>query len=323
MYIPSINILRGLAALMVCLYHFTNYSDQHGSIFSKGHWIQQFGELGINGVFVFFVISGCVIPLSLHKYQFNFKKIGRFLWKRWIRIELPYLASIATVLLVGVAFALKENVGFVVEVERLFHHIFYSIPFTDHDWYNPIYWTLAIEFQFYILIAFVFLLLKDSDHLFQALILLLFAQLAIWFPDNRLVTHYAPIFALGILVAQHKLKAFSWPLFYGLMMVLFVMIVMTNSLEIAILSALTALAITYFKDGPRWGHQLGNMSYSLYLTHGVIGGNLMYLTARHIENGVLKVLLILGATLVSIVGAYFFWKWIEEPSQKLSQKVEL
>ncbi len=323
MYIPSINILRGLAALMVCLYHFTNYSDRFGAIFSRGHWIQEFGELGINGVFVFFVISGCVIPLSLHKYDFSFRKIGRFLWKRWIRIELPYLASIVAVLLVGLVFALKEGDTFVFEAQRFFHHLIYTIPFTDHEWYNPVYWTLAIEFQFYILVAFFHLLMKDSEPIFQALMLLLFAQLAVWFPDNRLVTHYAPIFALGMTLAWHRIKPFSQLLLYGLVAVFFILIASTNSLEIALMSVLTFFAIQCLKGDLKWGHRLGDMSYSLYLIHGVIGGNLLYLMSRHIDNGVLKVLLILLATVVSISAAYLFWKWIEKPSQKWSQKVKL
>ncbi len=323
MYIPSINILRGLAALMVCLYHFTNYSDRYGAIFSKGHWIQELGELGINGVFVFFVISGCVIPLSLHKYQFSFKKIGRFLWKRWIRIELPYFASIVAVLMVGFAFALKENQSFVFEVERFFHHLIYTVLFIDHEWYNPIYWTLAIEFQFYILVAILCLVMMQQKQVVRLLIIALFACASLLVDDNRVVLNYAPIFALGMLYTQHKIEPVQQVWYYGLLILFAGIIAYVHTPEIAIFSALTVLVIQFMKDGPKLGHQLGDMSYSLYLTHGIIGGNILYLTSRHVDHGLLKVLLILGVTAISVIGAHFFWKWIEKPSQKWSQKVKL
>src|SRR5260370_41397871 len=59
--VEIVDPLRGLAALAVAWFHFTN-----GSGFVKTEWLQASGEYGWLGVDVFFVISGFVIPHSMY-----------------------------------------------------------------------------------------------------------------------------------------------------------------------------------------------------------------------------------------------------------------
>ena len=55
--------LRGLAALAVCLFHFAGRDD-----FLPGTYLQAASRQGYLGVVAFFVISGFVIPWSLHRW---------------------------------------------------------------------------------------------------------------------------------------------------------------------------------------------------------------------------------------------------------------
>ena len=96
-YLPVLNTLRALAALAVVLFHFLRTPNliENQTIYG----VAGFGALGVH---VFFVISGIVIPLSLVKGQYSYRKFGRFMWKRALRIEPPYLISIVFFALYGI-----------------------------------------------------------------------------------------------------------------------------------------------------------------------------------------------------------------------------
>lgn len=319
---PIINLLRGVAALMVCLYHFISFEDHWGSLFWHQETIRQIAEIGIQGVFIFFVISGVVIPASMFSGNYETKNILKFLWRRWIRIELPYIASIVLILMVAFAFTLRNNNEFIFEFSRLVNHLTYTIPFSNHEWYNVIYWTLAIEFQFYILIGLLYYFLRNSNKWFgigSCILLILGAYLI---SDTRFVFYYGPIFAIGIatfLLKIERIDKLDWVL-----LILFGAIIAFNILGFAtsVFALLTAVVIGLL-DRPIRDFGLGKISYSLYLTHGVVGGNLIYWLGRDLPNDLFKYAMVFLAVLTSLLFAWLFWKYIEEPSRILSKKVKI
>lgn len=322
-YYPSINFLRGIAALMVCLFHFINYADQHGNLFPTDGLTYQIGEYGSLGVYVFFIITGFVIPLSLMKYDFRLPQFHRFIAKRWVRIEIPYLASVLLVLLVGFAFSIKNQQPYELEWPRIAHHVLYTAPFFNYDWYNPIYWTLAIEMQFYLLIALLYPLLHLKRKVFNVIAPMLLAISAILIDDSRIVFHYGAIFSSGILLLLIVRNQLNPSL--GLIGLLLCTLITyhVNGMAIAIVNLLTMGVIVWTNIDQKNFNRLGDISYSLYLTHGLIGVNLLYFTSRYADAYYVKWGLILGATIISILGAYFFWKFIERSSKKWSQKITL
>lgn len=86
--IALLDHLRGLAAIRVAWFHIT--SGTSGWLVASGHW----GWLGVE---LFFVISGFVIPYSLagSARPFRISDFPAFLFRRIVRLEPPYLASIA------------------------------------------------------------------------------------------------------------------------------------------------------------------------------------------------------------------------------------
>src|ERR1700704_2847705 len=87
----TIEALRGMAALLVTWFHMTNtYSLD---------WVRYSGFYGWLGVDMFFVISGFIIPYSLHRSQYKLAYFPHFLLRRLVRLEPPYLVSIALVLI--------------------------------------------------------------------------------------------------------------------------------------------------------------------------------------------------------------------------------
>ena len=320
-YYPSINLLRGIAALLVCIVHFTGHADLNGRLFEESSWTFQLGQYGVNGVYVFFVITGFVIPLSLSKSKFVLRKLPRFLAKRWVRIEIPYIASMIAVLFVGFLFSLKNNEAFTIEIARVFHHIIYTIPFTEYEWYNTIYWTLAIEFQYYILIALIFPFLVAKNVRVRLATIVLFGASSIIFKDTNLVFHFAPVFLMGMVLFLWKTEQMSLELFAVFNLLLFALTTWVNGLDIAIAGVLTTFVIGFVEINKAIFNRFGDISYSLYLTHGLVGGNLLYLLNRYTKTYSTSFFLMLGVLVLSLVVSFFFWKWIEKPSKDISKKI--
>ena len=161
-HIIVINSLRGIAAMAVVLYHFickTVDYVQNETVLSIFHY-------GHKGVQLFFIISGIVIPLSLINSGYTLKKFGTFIKKRFIRIEPPYLVAVA----IGIFYLIIRNyIPGTVENDltpsfiEIILHLGYLIPFFDNvDWVNPVFWTLAVEFQYYLVLALLFPLAISS-----------------------------------------------------------------------------------------------------------------------------------------------------------------
>ncbi len=307
---------------MVCFFHFTNFVHEDVSILPEGDIIANIGIHGVQGVFVFFVITGFVIPLSLYRSHYKIENISRFLKKRWIRIEIPYIASIFATLLIWYIFDLfAAGESFRLIPAELIHHLFYTVPFTDYEWYNPIYWTLAIEFQFYILIALIYPLLVSKNKAVKIAVLLVITAVQLVFNDNRFVFLYLPVFAMGITLFWYKTNQINWNLAAILFVVFSVFIYFSNGVEITITAVVTTCIIGLIDLNYRLFNKLGDISYSLYLTHGIIGGNIIYFLWDFAPTYGQKLLIIFGAIICSTIGAWVFWWLFEQPSKKWSKKV--
>jgi len=186
----TIDALRGIAALSVAWYHFT-----HGSTLLSQGWIKASGNYGWVGVEMFFVISGFIIPYSLHKAGYHSRDFGLFVVKRIARLDPPYIADI--LLIIALSYVVTFVPGFRGEVphytaSQLLCHLAYFNSFVGKPWVNVVFWSLGIEFQYYLLIGVLFPLLVErrAPLRFGFLALLIAASILIrrytlvfvWFP---------------------------------------------------------------------------------------------------------------------------------------------
>ncbi len=164
--------LRGLAALWVFLYH---YDFSVG--FQNAHpWLHEWLKFGGRGVPMFFVISGFCITASALSSQRRGESPGKFLTRRAMRIYPTFWCSIVVILALNtmrfVSKALYEGTALswhqslvhydavdwlqVITLTRIFDQ---SDPlfWGRFNQLNGAYWTLAIEFQFYVVVALAFL----------------------------------------------------------------------------------------------------------------------------------------------------------------------
>ena len=144
-------MLRGLVALLVCLYHFTE------GFLPQEHPLRFIFSRGYLGVEIFFVISGFVIPYTMYKSNYQFRDAGRFMLKRLARIEPPYWLSIALIFFIDylASFSIHYRDKVIVfDWKDLFYHILHINDFLDKPWLKGIYWSLAIEIQYYLCLLY-------------------------------------------------------------------------------------------------------------------------------------------------------------------------
>jgi len=318
----TVDALRAIAALSVCFFHFT--SGGHYTDVSVLHPITRYGWVGVD---VFFVISGFIIPLAMDRAGYTLSTWPRFMAKRLIRLEPPYLTSIVIVLLLGLAsVAMPGFRGTQPDwsVTQVAAHLGYVNAFVGLPWLNPVYWSLAIEFQFYLLVGLVFPLLRSGTY---AVRLVLIATMAIspWIATVEsywLITSYLPIFAAGILTFLYVSHISSRSDFCVMLGCLGVLIAWQSGVTAAIASVTTAILIATVRL-PRipivaW---FGAISYSLYLLHAPVGGRIVNLSARFAPSSTLEIVVVAIALAISVAAAYVLYRFVEKPSVALAASI--
>jgi peptidoglycan/LPS O-acetylase OafA/YrhL len=151
--------MRGFAALYVLGLHVVSVYAAGRT--TPGGPFQGFLIQGWIGVDFFFVLSGFLLALPLLARPESMKTPGFFrnyVSKRWWRIAPPYYISIfATLAIVNQMDYLADHPGDVL-LHLGFLHAFNSYTLTSID---PVYWTLASEFQFYLVLPLFVLLLRQ------------------------------------------------------------------------------------------------------------------------------------------------------------------
>ena len=314
--ISVINALRAFAALAVAWGHF---------VAGQGKWLGLSGKYGYLGVDIFFVISGFVIPWSLYRSRYVFRDYPRFLLKRNVRLYPPYLASIAISILATnlILVPLFKIPHMTVTGRDLLLHFAYLNDIFKVKWVNVVYWTLAIEFQWYLLVGLVMPLLASSNRWARFLTPTAMV-LSYWaIPHDRLVFYYLPIFFIGVFVFQYRAGMIGKYEMFGLIAVM-VMAMSRNTGYLAPLVGVpTGLLIAFSTfHSPRLD-RVGDISYSLYLLHLPIGVSVIGMMSHWIpfSSYFIGILDVIGVA-VSCWAAWIMYQFIEKPSQEMSSGIK-
>lgn len=311
--IDILDLLRGIAALLVVFFHFGNILEHD--------WLHKICSYGFLGVHIFFVISGFIIPYSLSRGGYEIRHFPVFVAKRIIRLDPPYLVTIAFIIALGALswyFPFQQNLKFELSWMQVALHLGYVNTFFGYPWLQDIFWTLAVEFQFYLLLGLTFPLLFHRNAAPRLGMLLLLSTLA--FVIHDYIFSFIFIFILGIATCQYWLKIITRTQFA----ILFVLAVSgtcwMTGMATAIVAALTAGAILLVRVKHPIFTFLSNISYSLYLVHNPIGRRALnvFLSVSHAQSQAAKIVMILLAVGVSIVAAYVLYRLVELPAQRWS-----
>lgn len=317
-YLPVLDSLRAFAALSVVLYHFVCttigfiQNELALNIFSEGR----------AGVQTFFVISGFVIPWSMQAAGFNFKSIFTFFLKRLARLEPPYIFSMflaISVYFLRAQILGRSNTQPMPSIEQVLLHFGYLIPwFEGYTWLNQVYWTLSVEFQYYVFIALLFIPLQKAVlgtrlFIYAALSLLSFIGTSDFLP------HWFPVFLLGIILFLYKSNNVNRIEFYSVLSVLCCFIYLKCGMFCMLFSIIPVFAInSYPQLKVKFLHEVGKFSYSLYLIHPLIGGSLINVLSHNCTQPYQKILLIFGGLFISLLASWIMFRMVERPAKKLS-----
>ena len=321
--IQSVEMLRGIAAAMVCYFHLARGNREY---LPDDSLVKMFGKWGWAGVEIFFVISGFVIPLAMYRKRYSIKNFFTFFKKRVIRIEPPYLVSILMVIGLNFASTLSpyyRGGEFHIDWSNLAMHVAYLNVFTDNSWLNPVYWSLAIEFQYYLLIALSFGLLVSDKIYFRLLFFVAFAALSFLpLPENRFVLTYSGYFIIGIVLFQYLSNIINRYEFYGILAGASLLIFWQFGLALTFIVLLTVLLIAFINKVPRFLRYLGLISYSLYLVHVPIGGRIINIAEIKINSVFLKECMVFVAFGVCIVASIVFYRLFENWFKTFSASIK-
>lgn len=337
--------LRGIASLSVVVLHL--FGEPLAKVAPA---LAAVTHRGFLGVYVFFVVSGFAVAHALSGTRVTAASTGRFLLRRVCRLDPPYWASMIVVTLIAYAsrrFLHKPEVA--IDGWRVWlANIFYVQYILNVPSLCDVYWTLAYEIQFYLLLV---LLLAGKQRLEARLgetaafvvtfsVPLLYSILVLRhaapsFSGSCMVA-WRPFFA-GVL-AQRLVTKQDWRTFFvGLAIIVLstsrsevLTDVISSPFEITATVVGTAglIALGHARgrldvwlSGPVVQY-LGRISYSLYLTHWMVGARFSNLLNRFLHaSGLTTVLTALVGFALALAFAHAFWWAIERPSLALSRKL--
>ncbi|MEI6946681.1 acyltransferase [Paraflavisolibacter sp. H34] len=314
--LDSLVLLRGVAVIMVCFCHF-GFALTEGHIF--GPLFACFDHYGQYGVHVFFVISGFVIPYSLFKGKYHIRHYGRFLYKRLLRLHPPYIAALALTLAIMFLSYKARHMAYPENMLSILKSLIYFHFPAD----NPVFWTLNIEAQYYLLIGLLYALLMR-------------------YPKMALYVVLPGLLYISQTGIAHTVTLFSFLVFFLVGTIGFM--IYTNNGSPAVNGTVLVVLLAYsafYYEFPSFVAALftigfilffrlpvssilqfpGKISYSIYLIHFPIGIKLINLLKpkMSISN---SWILFFVATFLTFFCAWLFYKVFEDYSEKISKRIK-
>jgi peptidoglycan/LPS O-acetylase OafA/YrhL len=309
----GIDWLRAIAALAVCGYHFTDF------FIKDSFWSKELFKYGYLGVQAFFVISGFTVLYSLEQKKYRASQIIPFIKKRALRIEPGYWLSILLMLCMDLPGRLFLGNAINTSPLSLCLHLFHANAVLGFSWLRDLYWTLAIDWQFFGLMCIAFSAFVHQQVWLRYLSLSAFVALH-WFSSPSCLFYHSFSFAAGMMLfyfytSKCSLLEFCFAMF-TLLILDYKQMGITHPLAIGG-SVLIIMAFQYAWSPVQY---MSQRSYSFYLTHLFIGWILCTSVSFLIQNNWIMTGMIGLSVYLNILFSDFFYQKLELPLQAWLEK---
>ncbi len=310
-HLPVLDAVRGLAAAAVCVFHFCGPLSSGESLSPLVATVSAKGHLG---VVAFFVLSGFVIPLSMKRWEFKFSHVSHFVKRRLLRLYPPYvLASGFSVLLWLVSSLLPGFRGQAPNLDGIdvLTNVTMTCDIVGRPWILVVAWTLAIELQFYLAISLTLSGLLSKSNLLRHVTILGWILTPLVWQSPAFLGHFSCLFGAGIVAFLRYAGKISSVSAAAFLVLSILVTAVSHGLEPAIVSGMTIAAFAIRATPPGFLVWLGTVSYSLYLTHVMVGGRVINIGRRLHPGPLGGTVLVIAALLLSLLAAWVYYQLVE------------
>lgn len=348
----GVDALRGIAALMVCVCHIAA-----APVVLEPTLLGSFpgiADYGRHGVTVFFVLSGFVIAHSTYNGAHSLRYFGRFAARRFVRLDIPYWFAIlleCSLLLIS-GFVLAAYTRELPSFAQVSANAFYLQGLLGYADIVPVFWTLAYEVQFYLVLVGGLVVRRWLSHrlapgllrrvVLGGVALSFFVSLAIFVPLSPasppgLFVDRWFMFLLGVIAYLHYRGDLtsSWLIVANLLLVAASLATLGSGADIVLcVAGFTSVLLLAIAKQQVWVSWLaarpllffGRISYGLYLLHLCVGWRAAVLFRELAGAAYSTELAIVGfiiGMLVSILAAYILHVLLEKPAINLARLIRL
>jgi peptidoglycan/LPS O-acetylase OafA/YrhL len=342
--VETIDVFRGLAILIVVLFHFTARLPPQALNIETGAPPPVF--FGWVGVYFFFIVSGYCILMTLERSP----TVGVFLARRFSRIYPAFAAAVLLLFAFGMVFhipSIPEAKFHVTPLGLL--DVTMDLVFVGEigEWVNGSFWSIAVEIKFYILIALLAAVFKDSLRFTRVFSLLALVMAPVWMlstvvssddaitPQSMLkflaIAPFLSFFAIGLLGRQVQSGAMRLGGLFAASLALSILVVWIeagplgepNGMFYADVCALVYLALAglFLAFILGWSvpkvpfvsaalAQVGLLSFSWYLIHETMGVSFLSTLNMHLPAWLSLVIVVASTFLAAVVFANLFeWRF--------------
>ncbi|MFP5042398.1 acyltransferase family protein [Parasediminibacterium sp. JCM 36343] len=304
-HLPQLNIIRAIASLAVAIFHL-------GGKAMPGF---RYGWLGVE---MFFVLTGFVICWSL-PIRYSIKDFPVFFAKRLARVEPPYIVSIAIILALAY-FVYKDTAH--IQLQNVLFHLAYINNFFGNNYLSPVYWTLGIEFQFYILIGILFPFIFYSEKI--AIVSLVLLNIFSFYSHLKYTTVFGvmPYFTFGMVVYMYKNKIIEKLAFFILSIINMGYLLYLMGFPGTVAAIIAVGIIVFLSTSNTIIDFFSKISFSLYLTHDIVGSQLVVFVGSlfYVKTIYTKALSFSIGLLAAICFAYLFYIIVEKKALAFSKR---
>lgn len=327
-HLPALDGLRGIAALIVVVSHYSNETNLWNGLLGSG--------AGQSGVILFFILSGFLISKLHIEQEFSIENCGKYAIRRIARVY-PYFVLVAALpaFLYWIGFPGKIGMSEIDSIPKYFRQIFLIERGAN------VFWTIQVEILFYASFFGIWLLsrtVKNSLVTFVVVALVGACSLFLKPKTGFLFFDSGHIFLIGVLSAiaykwlPQQLTGWVWSIL-GLSLLASVPLTFPQVykfltggeidpwLSLLVLAQLAALFNLALRGSGLLGNilagrvfvWLGKISFSIYLLHYFVLVGFLSLVGP-VTNHALYFIFVIGLVLpVSWLG----YKYVEMPLQRL------